>query len=65
MEEEAESLRSGGNDPEEKHRVKVDNSLYVSPLDHNIWVFFGGLIAIMAASIFTRFYKIAQPPHIA
>lgn len=43
----------------------VEEDVYVSPLDYNIWVFFGGLVLILLGAIFTRFYKISQPKHIA
>jgi len=56
---------AGGSNEPTIFRVKTEEVLYVSPLDRNIWVFFGGLIVIVVASLFTRFYNISLPRHIA
>ena len=48
-----------------KARKRRDEIFYVSPLDRNIWVFFGGLAVILLASIITRFHNISLPKHIA
>lgn len=41
------------------------DAMYVSPLDSNPQVFFGGLIAVFLASVGTRLYKISEPGHVA
>ena len=49
----------------QNHRHHDDDSMYSSPLDTSLWVFFGGLFVITIASLITRLYKLSEPQHIA
>ena len=50
---------------DDRRRAVEGERVYMSPLDSNVVVFFGGLVLVLLGAIFTRFYKISLPKHIA